>query len=526
MDKYVIAVDVGTQSMRVCLMDQNGKSIEYVFLKYENLYVNGSNNTFREVHPHYYMDYLKKGIIEIVKNHPDKLSNIIAISVVTIRDTIVFLENKGTKENPNFEAVYNIIHWTDERAASKEFCSFPFLLDVALRIVGMKSTVQRIASIGRTNWMRERRKDIWEKTDVVALLSAFMNYELTGNLVETRACLLGHLPFNTKKGEWDKKYSFHSYIFPDVYGKLPPLIDQNEPVGVLKDELANELGLPFGIRVYSPGTDKSLEQVGQGAIHKTDVSISFGSATTVELISDHYFEPESFIPAYRSALPNLYTPDYQVYRGYWMLRWFAHEFAFEREWKHSEENGNSIEAELDVLLENTPVCNDGLYMLPFWGEGIKTVGARGALIGFNDKHTRSHIYRAIIEGINYELYDGYKRMLRRGHLQKPVKGFVSGGGANSDKICQMTADLFNLPINRCKFQDASILGASIAAFVYEGVYPSFEEGVENMAEIKDTFVPNKHNNKAYMEFYNNVYKHSLSKLYSRFLYIDKIQKRK
>ena len=522
-DSYVISVDVGTQSLRVCLMTEKGKSIEYVALQYEDLYIK-NDGPYREVQPLYYLDYLKSGIKQITSKHPDKVNSIIAISIVTIRDTIVFLENKGTKTDPKFEPLYNIIHWTDGRAASEKFCKFPLWFSASLKVIGFYSVVKRIATLGRTNWMREKRPDIWGKTDMVALLSAYMNYLITGNLVETRACLLGHLPFNTKRGEWDKKGSIHDLVFPDVVGKLPPLINQNESVGVILDDLADEVGLPHNIKVYSPGTDKALEQVGQGAIEMTDVSISFGSAASVELLSDHYYEGESFIPVYRSALPNLYTPDYQVYRGYWMLKWFAKEFAFEYEWNTATQNGSNIEAELDRLLEITPVCNDGLYMLPFWGEGIKTVGARGAIIGFNDKHTRAHIYRAIIEGINFELYDGYLRLLRRGHLPSPIKGYVSGGGASSEKICQMTADLFNLPIKRCTFQDASILGASIAAFVYEGVYSSFDDAVKNMVETKDTFIPNKANHKTYMDFYNNVYKKTLDKLYSKFLYIDKIQK--
>lgn len=522
MDKYVIAVDVGTQSLRACLLNQNGENIEYVEKRYTSPFVSKKEG-FAEVEPDFYMNYLVEVLKTITNNHQDKVDSIIALSVVTIRDTVVFLEEKdGKNGKKEYKPLYNIIHWADQRATSKDFVRFPFWMKAALKMIGLYRSVSRIATVGKTNWMRENEKELWAKTDKVALLSAYMNYRLTGNLVETRSCLLGHLPFNSKKGEWDKEGSIHSYVFPDTVDKMVPLIDQNEIVGTLTKEVAALTGLKEGLKVYSPGTDKALEQVGQGAIHDTDISLSFGSAASVEVVSDHYFEAERFIPLYRSALPGLYTPDYQIYRGYWMLNWFAKEFAFEREWKQAEDSGESIESHLDDLLEHTPATNNGLYMLPYWGEGIKTVGARGALIGFNDTHTRAHIYRAFIEGINYELYEGYVRIKKRGGLKDAKVAYISGGGAKSDKICQMTADMFGVDVVRGSFRDASLLGAGIAAFVYEKEYDSFENAVNSMIDNSSSsvFTPDSATHKLYKDFYDHIYKGTLSSLYKRFLKID------
>jgi sugar (pentulose or hexulose) kinase len=57
--------------------------------------------------------------------------------------------------------------------------------------------------------------------------------------------------------------------------------------------------------------------------------------------------------------------------------------------------------------------------------------AKGAVIGFSDAHTRIHLYRAIIEGINFALMEGLRGMEKRGKLS--VKSlFVAGGGSQSD----------------------------------------------------------------------------------------------
>lgn len=524
-DKYVIAVDIGTQSLRVCMLNQRGENIDYVESKYKKSFYTPSSIS-AEVDCDFYMDYFVNSIKQLVSRQGEKLSSVIAVSVVTIRDTIVFLKKTSLNgEKEQYKPVYNIIHWADGRSASEKFCSFPLWMTVALKLIGKYNSVKRIATMGRTNWMRENRPDVWKETTTVTLLSSYINYRLTGNLVETQSCLLGHLPFNTKKGKWDKKGSLHDKVFPDVTDKLPPLIRQDSPVGYITNEIADITGLPSGIPVYSPGTDKALEQIGQGAIHETDVSVSLGSAASIELMTDRYFESEPFIPAFRSAIYGKYSPDYQVYRGYWMLNWFAHQFAFESEWEEAGKKGSNIERLLDSMLDETPVCNDGLYMIPFWGEGISSVGARGAFIGFNDSHTRANIYRAIVEGINYELYDGYIKMKKRGRIKKSTDLYISGGGMNSDKICQMVADMFNLPTHRGEFVDASILGAGIAAFVYEGVYPSFENAVSKMVREESVFIPQKECHSLYLGFYNKIYKGSLKKLYDRFLTINKAEKK-
>ena len=80
--------------------------------------------------------------------------------------------------------------------------------------------------------------------------------------------------------------------------------------------------------------------------------------------------------------------------------------------------------------------------------------AKGAVIGFSDVHTRIHIYRAIIEGINFALMDGLK-LLEKQSGHKFLEIYVGGGGAQSDEICQITADMFGLPVIRTQTFEVS-----------------------------------------------------------------------
>ncbi len=102
--------------------------------------------------------------------------------------------------------------------------------------------------------------------------------------------------------------------------------------------------------------------------------------------------------------------------------------------------------------------------------------AKGSIIGFGDIHTRVHIYRAIIEGINYGLIDGMEKIEAKSKT-RINRIMVSGGGSQSDAICQITADMFNRPVYRGQTYEASGLGAAINGFVGMGVFSSYREAV-------------------------------------------------
>ena len=131
--------------------------------------------------------------------------------------------------------------------------------------------------------------------------------------------------------------------------------------------------------------------------------------------------------------------------------------------------------------------------------------ARGAIIGFTDHHDRKHVYRAILEGINFDLMRGLKTMESRSGIR--VKQItVSGGGARSEPICQLAADMFGKPVRRVQTHEASGLGCAIAAFIGIGEFESFDKAIESMVHYKDVFVPDQAKHKKYEKIYNNIYK--------------------
>jgi Sugar (pentulose and hexulose) kinases len=281
------------------------------------------------------------------------------------------------------------------------------------------------------------------------------------------------------------------------------LVDPCTVMGYVSKTLAEETGLPEGIPIVASGADKACETLGVGCEGANFAAISMGTAASVEITTDKYVEPQPFMPAYPSIYSDKYNPEILIFRGYWMISWFKNEFAH-KEVAQAKELNCLPEKLLDEHLADVPAGCEGLVLQPFWSPGTSNPEAKGAIIGFSDCHTRAHIYRAIIEGIGFALYDGLKSMEKRaGYDIKRIA--ASGGGANSDQVCQITADLTGKIVYKVQTYETSALGAAMAAFTGIGEYKNLSDAVKNMSRVSKEYTPNLDTHKIYTELYERVY---------------------
>jgi sugar (pentulose or hexulose) kinase len=323
---------------------------------------------------------------------------------------------------------------------------------------------------------------------------------LTGKFVDSVANMIGHIPFNSKTRTWMKKNELTRCVFDIENDKLTVLVEPGEILGYITDEASQQTGLPAGLPLIATGSDKGCETLGLSCVAPDSAAISLGTTATIQLTVDRYMEPLPFIPAYPAVMKKHYNPEVQVYRGYWLISWFKKEFAA-KEVQEAEKRGIAPEDLLNARLRDVPAGCDGLVFQPYFTPGVVMPKARGAIIGFSDIHSRIHIYRAIIEGINFALMDGLLTMQRRGKI-KINKIFISGGGSQSDEICRITADMFGLPVYRIQTFEAAGLGSAIVAFTAMGVHKSIREAASAMVHLKDEFLPDMRVHQTYQAIFD------------------------
>ena len=493
MEELVLTIDFGTQSSRVALFNKQGDTVAIVKTPYNPVYVS-ERKGYAEQDADFYYDILVEGMKKLTSQNKDKLQYIVGATITTFRDSSVQLDE-------NLKPLRKCILWLDQRNAEARE-KLPFLHRIIFFLVGMRDTIVLNRRRTMAQWIKENEPEIWAKTYKYVNISGYLTYKLTGQLVDSASSVTGHYPIDFKKRKW-----YSERALKNVYGipsrMLCRLKMPGEVMGTITNEFADEVGLPHDIPLFASGSDKACETIGLGALNPNTAAISYGTASTVEVTNSKFFEPEPFLPAYPAAVPGLYNMEVQIYRGYWMLTWFTKEFAAELI-DEAKITAWSAEELANKNLEQIPPGSDGLVLQPYWGPGLRRPLSKGAIVGFSDVHTKYHLYRAIIEGIAYALREGLEGIERSQH-NKVRKIMISGGGSQSDAICQITADIFGKPVSRVQTFETTSLGAAISVFLALGRFESIDVALKSMSHKTQTFQPNPEAHKQYNFLYKKAY---------------------
>lgn len=501
MNSYVVVIDAGTQSIRVVLIDLKGNIIRIERTEVEPYF--STEPGFAEQHPEYLWDVLCKTSKRLMGSIDVPIERIKGMSITTQRGTVVNLDHEGKPLRP-------AILWLDQRKAKVD--KWPKgIIKAGLKLINMHESLVHAIKDGESNWIRQNQPDIWEKTHKFMFLSGYFIHQLTGRFIDSIGSTVGYMPFNYKKQRWCKPGEMNTNLFPVEQEKLVDLVKPSELLGYVTATASQQTGLPEGLPIIASAADKACEVLGSGCISPEIACLSYGTTATIETVNSKYVEVIKFFPSYPSAIPNYFNTEVMIYRGYWMINWFKKEFGH-KEVELAKTSGKSAEELFDDMISNIPPGSMGLTLQPYWSPGVKIPGieAKGAVIGFGDVHTKAHLYRSILEGLTYALKEGAIRTQKRNGVTIQ-KLRVSGGGSQSKNALQMTADIFNLPVEKPHTFETSALGAAINCAVGLKLYSNFEEAISNMCRVSEVFNPIPENRDIYHDLYNRVY----SKMYNR-----------
>ena len=491
----ILAIDNGTQSVRALLFDTQGNLVGKGKQEIEPYF--SEQPGWAEQHPEYFWENLGKACQLLWKNTDALPTQVAGVTLTTQRGTVVNLDEHGKPLRP-------AIIWLDQRHARVEG-PVPGLWGWLFKLLRLEPTVDRFREKTQANWIAQNQPGIWAATRHYLLLSGYLNYRLTGQFRDSVGSQVGYIPFDYKRHQWAGQRDFKWLTMPVRREMLPELVKPGDKIGNLTEDAARHLGLPAPLPVIAAASDKACEILGSGGLTPDVGCMSYGTTATINTTSKRYLEPVRMMPPYPSALPGHYSTEVMIYRGFWMVSWFKREFGL-REQKLAEQKGVEPEVLFDELVRAVPAGSMGLMLQPYWSPGVRQPGpeAKGSIIGFGDVHTRSHIYRAILEGLAYALREGKERIEKRSGV--PIRRLrVAGGGSQSDAAMQLTADVFGLPAERPHTYETSGLGAAIDAAVGLGLHPDFESAVAKMTRVGDVFHPQADTQQLYERLYREVY---------------------
>jgi glycerol kinase len=132
--------------------------------------------------------------------------------------------------------------------------------------------------------------------------------------------------------------------------------------------------------------------------------------------------------------------------------------------------------ETGPLAESVPDTG-GVYVVPaFTGLGSPWWDpyARGTIVGITRGTTRAHLARAVVEAMAFQTCDVVDAMTEASGTQ-PAELRADGGASVMDLLCQVQADLLDVPVRRAAVQETTALGAAYLAGIAEGVWASGDE---------------------------------------------------
>jgi sugar (pentulose or hexulose) kinase len=498
----VLAIDVGTQSVRALIFDLRGEPIHCVRVPIESYF--SKKPGWAEQRPDYFWENLCAACQQLWQESDIDRDSVAGVALTTQRSTLINVDQQGTPLRP-------AIVWPDQRR-TEGLPPVGGLWGLAFRLSGMRGTVAYLQAEAEANWLRTRQPEMWANTHKYLFLSGYLTHKLVGRFVDSVGCQVGYVPFDYKNLNWSKKSDWKWLAVPMDDRILPDLVPPTEPLGEITPQAAEATGIPVGLPLIAAAADKSCEVLGAGSLASHIACLSYGTTATVNTTSRRYVEVIPLIPPFPSAVPGAYNLEIQIYRGYWMVTWFKREFGL-RERQLAVEQGCAPEDLFDNLVAEIAPGSMGLTLQPYWSPGLKSPGpeAKGAIVGFGDVHTRAHIYRAILEGLAYALREGLERTQKRLKAET-TEVRVSGGGSQSDAAMQITADIFNLPASRPHTYETSGLGAAIDVAVGLGLHPDFETAVAEMTRVSRTFLPNPEARDIYEGLYRRVYKRMYRRL--------------
>ena len=498
--EYVLVLDCGTQSMRSVVFDDKGNLLGLEKVKYPKYETNTQGHC--EMHPDIFWDSAVGAVAKLWKSKPELMENVVAITVASQRSTSVFVDKDG---NP----LKNAISWMDQRRTKHNYN----ISGTQRKLYKAMNVWELLDSYNRGcpyNWVQENEPEIMDKMHKLLFLSTYLNFKLSGNFKDSITSAPGYIPFSNKRLDWATKSDIEGKIFPVKEEHLFDLVQPGELIGNLTKETAKLFNLKPGIPVVASGADKACETIGIGCFDETTVSVSLASMVTVQTTTDKFLPLYKYGTVYPAAIKGKYTPEIGITRGFWLVSWFIEEFG-ELEKKESKDKNISIERVLNEKLNKVPPGSDGLLMQPFWMSDVRHPGATGTLIGLKDVHTRIHMYRALVEGLGYSIKEGIKSIEKK-TKQKVHRVGLSGGGSQSDILCQLMADILNKEVYVVQTHETTSLGASMIGYIALGKYKDVADAAKGMVNVTKSFVPNNEIAKIYAVLFKEVYELTYKRL--------------
>lgn len=465
----VLSFDLGTGSVRAGVYDLEKRSmIAIAEAQYDTIYPRAG---WAEQQPDEWWSALLIAGRQVIET--SGASDVAAICVATTASTVAVCTIEGKPLRP-------ALLWMDCRATAEAQATTEVDHPV-MAYSGGADAVEWL--VPKAMWLARHEPEIYARADIICEALDFINFRLVGEWVGSRmnaAC------------KWNYDSATSAFV-PEIYAqlgiddlqdKLPKrIIPVGGPIGTLKREIAEALGLTACPLVVQGGIDAHIGMLGSDTVDVGSM-LAIGGTSSVFLthLAD-YGRVDGFWGPYPNALLD----------DYWLVEAGQVSTGSVLNWLSGKIFGLNVQ-EHKALIEEARVAQEagsGLLTLDYW-MGNRTPyrdgHLRGAIMGLSLGHGRADIYASAVDAIALGSAN-VLHSLEQQHVA--IDRIVMAGGICKNPLwLQSTVDALARPVFVAQSDNLSLIGASVSAAHALGFYPDLFEAAKNCAAQTVELHPN------------------------------------
>ena len=506
--KYIIGADVGTQSIKVQLYDQN---MNLVAKTNTPQYVDTPKPMWATQKAESWWKIVRDSIQKVLKDAGVSGGDVAAFGCCAHMHGAVPVRVDGSVVEEDVQL------YCDKRGSR-------IAEDLAEHLSGDVYRETANAPIAswhgvKIRWLKDHKPEVYEAADKFLTPKDYINFKMTGKTCIDPSEASGSFAMNCETDEW-------SDLLIGTLGidreKLPEIKKAYEIIGHVSEKAAQETGLSTQTAVITGGGDM-LSMLYVSGMNKLGSVVDItGTGATIQAYTKK--------PVMDKRIMNLrhvldgWVPFGNIDSAGGAFRWLRDNLG-KKEAEAARKEGKDDYACLCELAEQIPAGADGLYFLPYL-MGERTMGSadsRGCFIGLSLEKNIGHMVRALLEGVAFE----FKRTLDifEANGEKIQMVYHSGGAAKGDTWNQIKADIYNVPICTLEADEGGVLGAALMSAVAVGFVDDLEKGADRLLKVKKTYQPNPANREIYDKSYQ-VFCVLLDVLQPSFKHMAKVQEEK
>lgn len=497
--RFIIGIDIGTTHTKAIALNSDGFVAATATAGYEPITDAQGKHELLPSAVFEAVLQVWKEVILLMEQQPE------AIAFSSAMHSLIAVDGNG-------DPLTHCITWADLRSQPQA---------AALRSAGLADTLYRhtgtpvhpMSPLCKLIWLRETQPDIFSRAAKFIGIKEYILYLLTGEYLvdQSIASATGLLNINTRK--WHGPSLELAGIGEE---RLSGIVSTTYIHRGIKTGYAAITGTDIGIPLVMGASDGCLANIGSNALAPGDCSITIGTSGAVRVVADKpATDPHARVFNYILDESH-YVCGGPLNNGGALVEWYADHFL---------QRNIREEGVMDALIAEAatvPAGADALIFLPYVrGERapVWDAAARGAFVGLDHRHTQAHALRAVIEGINYAVYDISRAVKET--MGAPANIFVSGGFLRSPEWVQWLADLMGQRLIVTAAADASAMGAAILGWKACG-WISDLSGARKFFQQQSIYEPDMKQHITLQHFYE-VYAGLYNQLQSSFQKLEQLR---